>query len=134
MKTSTDQISALQEDVDTHQSRIFELKDSLKKTESESKKKDTRLKKITAELKEAKDTILKLSANQQRATKAEPAAGKKESTGKPDSNPAAKSGLALGRRPYSSYKSIPEYAIQRGTPVGGQNNSMLSDDDIGWVD
>ena len=40
-----------------------------------------------------------------------------------------RSTLTLRNRP-SSYKAIPEYAIQRGE----QNNSMLSDDDIGWVD
>ena len=33
------------------------------------------------------------------------------------------------RRPMGSSKPIPDYAIQRG-----EQNSMLSDDDIGWVD
>ena len=145
---STDQIAALQEDVDTHQGRIFELKDALEKAEKKSiseaeaaqsaaEEKDAQIKTLTAELEEAKQTILKLSASRPDSRKplvskreksekkaiAQPSAAKKTTT----------SGLSV-RKPYSSYKSIPEYAIKRGTALPGQNNSMLDDDDIGWVD
>ncbi len=146
------QISALQDDVDTHQARIFELKDSLEKAENESKTKDADLKKVSAQLKEARQTILKISENQnaekERLAKAGEQAAKetaeREAAEKQAAAKAAeaaekqkaekqKSSLSF-RRPYTSYKSIPEYAIQRGTPASGQNNSMLDDDDIGWVD
>lgn len=122
------QISALQEDVQTHQERVFELKDSLEKAESDGKKKAAQLEKANAELKEAKQTILKLSEAQQARTE-EVKAAEAEAESK-----AEKQALSVQRSRRPSYKSIPEYAIQRGTPTGGQNNSMMSDDDIGWVD
>lgn len=138
LEKSTAQVVALQEDVDTHQSRIFELKDTLKKTEGDSKKKDTQLKKLTAELEDAKAVILKMSAAAKDAAKsaAKPVVAEKAPLAKAKPSAKSASGLSLSRRgtPYSSYKSIPEYAIQRGTPAGGQTNSMMSDDDIGWVD
>ncbi len=146
------QISALQDDVNTHQDRIFELKDSLETAENESKNKDADLEKISAQLKEARQTILKISENQnaekERLAKAEEqtireTAEREAAEEKAATEAAAeakklkaekqKSSLSY-RRPYSSYKSIPEYAIQRGTPASGQNSSMLDDDDIGWVD
>lgn len=147
LKKSEDQIAALQEDVDNHQSRIFELKDALKKAEATAKaaeskakkaettakRKDTQLQKLTAELEEAKETILKLS-NKQKEDAAAKAEANKRSAGKAEKKPASKANKLSVRRPYSSYKQIPEYAIQRGTPAGGQLNSMMSDDDIGWVD
>lgn len=122
------QITALQEDVQTHQERVFELKDSLEKAESDGKKKAAQLEKATADLQEAKQTILKLSAAQQaKAEEAKAAAAKAQSQ-------SQKQALSVQQSRRPSYKSIPEYAIQRGTPTGGQNNSMMSDDDIGWVD
>lgn len=149
------QISALQDDVETHQNRIFELKDSLEKSESGSRAKDADLEKVTVQLKEARQTILKISERQEAEKKqladaekqamtqkvaekkvAEKKAAEEKAAEEKDAKKKAetqKSGLSV-RRPYSSYKSIPEYAIQRGTPMGGQNNSMLNDDDIGWVD
>jgi len=139
---SAAQVSALQEDVDTHQERIFELKDSLKSTQSEGKKKDAQLEKLAAELEEAKQTILKLTAANkeketvaiaQKSAAAEAAKAAEEETKKADAKPAERQ-ISVYRRPYTSYKSIPEYAIQRGTPASGQNNSMMDDDDIGWVD
>ena len=92
--------------------------------------------KLTAELNEAKQVILKLTeANQQAKAQAqaEAEAASKAAPEAPATKPAERQSLKL-RRHYANYKSIPEYAIQRGTPTGGQNNSMLSDDDIGWVD
>lgn len=131
---SAEKASALQADVDTHQNRIFELKDSLEQAERDRQSQTAQVTKLTAELEEAKQVILKLTeANQQakeQASQAEPEAVVPEA---PAAKPAERQSLQL-RRPYTSYKSIPEYAIQRGTPTGGQNNSMLSDDDIGWVD
>lgn len=129
LSQSAEKASALQTDVDTHQNRIFELKDSLEKAESDRQKQAAQLEKLTAELKEAKQVILKLSEANQAANQA----ADQPSAEEPAAQPAERQSLKL-RRPYTSYKSIPEYAIQRGTPAGGQNNSMLSDDDIGWVD
>lgn len=134
LNRSAEQISALQEDIATHQSRIFELKDSLQKSESDRTKKDSTIAKLASELDEAKQTILKLTAAQEKAKQqAEQAKPDPTAAKKPEDKPPARQSLSL-RQPYPSYKSIPEYAIQRGTPEGGQNNSMLSDDDIGWVD
>ncbi|MEL6778187.1 MAG: hypothetical protein AAFO06_13105 [Cyanobacteria bacterium J06597_16] len=135
LNESAAQVSALQEDVETHQNRVFELKDSLEATERESKKKDSQLKKLTAELADAKQVILDLSeaAAKNKAAAKAGLATTKQKTATPAKTPAARS-LSVQRRPYSSYKSIPEYAIQRGTPLGGQSNSMMDDDDIGWVD
>ncbi|MGI8934434.1 MAG: hypothetical protein ACR2FS_10210 [Phormidesmis sp.] len=128
---SAEKVNALQTDVDTHQNRIFELKDSLEKTDGDRQAQTVQITQLTAELDEAKQVILKLTeANQQAKAKAQARAEQEEAAAKP----AERQSLKLGRPPYGSYKSIPEYAIQRGTPAGGQNNSMLSDDDIGWVD
>ncbi|MGB7247985.1 MAG: hypothetical protein WBC73_03520 [Phormidesmis sp.] len=142
LQKSTAQISALQDDIETHQDRIFELKDSLEKAQSESQEKESQLQKLSAELKEAKQVILNLSATHQDAaipadpsqtksqiTTTEPAAAKAS-----ENASKARQSLSVTRPRYSSYKSIPEYAIDRGTPLKGQNNSMMSDDDIGWVD
>jgi len=146
---ANEQISALQEDIDTHQSRIFELKDSLKTAENDGKQKDTQLKQISAELEAAKQTILNLTEAAQKAQEASVAEQKnnqaktlsrqtlsRQTTAQKASaqSTPSKSLTLQQRRPYSSYKSIPEYAIQRGTPAAGQSNSMLNDDDIGWVD
>jgi chromosome segregation ATPase len=145
LNRSAEQISTLQADLSTHQSRIFELKDSLQKSERDRQQKDTALAKLSSELEEAKQTILKLTAaqaaRQQEAKQSEQAKPESSTAKKPAEKPAEKSAekpaarpsLSL-RKPYSSYKSIPEYAIQRGTSDSGQINSMLSDDDIGWVD
>ena len=95
------------------------------------KQKDEQIEKLSAELEEAKQTILKLSDSRKTVDK-KIAATKKQAIASPST---AEKGRDLSvRRPYSSYKSIPEYAIQRGNPLPGQNNSMMDDDDIGWVD
>ncbi|NJM97098.1 MAG: hypothetical protein HC800_07890 [Phormidesmis sp. RL_2_1] len=128
----------MQSDISNHQSRIFELKDGLEKAQSDLKQKHAALQQVTAELTEAKQVIAKLTAASQAATaapvKAPPT--KQQATAKQAAapKPAERQSLSLQRTPYSSYKSIPEYAIQRGKPASGQSNSMLSDDDIGWVD
>ncbi len=131
---SAEKASALQTDVDMHQDRIFELKDSLEKAERDRQTQTTQIAKLTAELDEAKQVILNLSeANQQAEHQAQAEAEPEAAPEALAAKPAERQSLQL-RRPFTSYKSIPEYAIQRGTPTGGQNNSMLSDDDIGWVD
>jgi chromosome segregation ATPase len=56
-----DQIKGLQGDLDTQQARLFELKDTLEKVESAAQQKDDQLAKLTAELEEAKQVILKMS-------------------------------------------------------------------------
>ncbi|MGB3299190.1 MAG: hypothetical protein WBA76_13040, partial [Phormidesmis sp.] len=142
---ANEQISALQEDVKTHQERVFELKDSLKTAESESSNKDIQVKMLASELNEAKKNVLKLTeANEKANEKASEAASKaavekaelaEEAAKKESTKPAERQSLSLQNAPRRGYyKSIPEYAIQRGTPLAGQNNSMMSDDDIGWVD
>ena len=159
LKASAEQISALQGDVQTHQERIFELKDGLEKAEGENKKKAAQVEKLANELEVAKTTIRQLTesskAKAEKAAKeeAERVAAEKADAEKAEAEKAEaerveaekqaakkkderEKSLTLrrARTPYSSYKSIPEYAIQRGTPTGGQSNSMMSDDDIGWVD
>lgn len=132
LQKNAEQVAALRADVDTHQSRIFELKDALQEAETASQKKDTEIKDLTAKLTEAKQTILKLTEASESAAQPEPAAQKEAQK---ESEASKRQSLQLKQRsPYSGYKSIPEYAIQRGTPAGGQNNSMMNDDDLGWVD
>lgn len=131
LQKSADHVNALQVDVDTHQNRIFELKDALKSAEGMGKEKDAQIEKLTAELAEVKQTIVKLTEVSEAASEAEP----EPTPEKKEPEAAKRQSLQLQQRsPYSGYKSIPEYAIQRGTPAGGQNNSMMNDDDLGWVD
>ncbi|MEO0539346.1 MAG: hypothetical protein AAFZ80_00615 [Cyanobacteria bacterium P01_A01_bin.105] len=126
----------LQADVTTHQNRVYELKDSLDVAQKAEQKKAADLEKVKAELKAAKDTIRQLTV--------QPSVAQAESPAKPAEQPAAQkpahtimgADLARNRRTFSARrpptprKSIPDYAILRD----GQQNSMLSDDDIGWVD
>lgn len=111
---SLDQIKGLQGDLDNQQSRLFELKDTLEKAEKIVQQKDTQLLKLTAELEEAKQVILKMSQPQP-----EP-----KPTPSPERAPLA---VKMSRR--APAKHIPEYAIQRG-----EQRSMVSDMDIGWFD
>ncbi len=130
LQKNAEQVAALRADVDTHQSRIFELKDALQDAETASQKKDAQLEDLTAKLAEAKQTIMKLTEAKESAPEPAP-----EPAAEKESEAAKRQSLQLKQRsPYSGYKSIPEYAIQRGTPAGGQNNSMMNDDDLGWVD
>ena len=129
LNQAKEQIVGLQGDIEPHQARIFELKDELTASQKATAEQTQALPKATAELETAKDTIRKITA----AQKENAAAAQKE---KPTTKVIHGADLATNRntlslrnRP-SSYKAIPEYAIQRGE----QNNSMLSDDDIGWVD
>jgi hypothetical protein len=115
-------VAGLQSDLETQQSHLFELKDSLAKAEATAQAKDRALTKAQAELEEAKQTILKLS---EAATPPVPKV-----------TPHRISGVdILPRRPVEvkekpTYRrGVPEYAIQKGQP-----NPMLSDVDIGWVD
>lgn len=130
LQKNAEQVAALRADVDTHQSRIFELKDALQDAETASQKKDAQLEDLTAKLAEAKQTIMKLTEAKESTPEPAP-----EPAAEKESEAAKRQSLQLKQRsPYSGYKSIPEYAIQRGTPAGGQNNSMMNDDDLGWVD
>lgn len=126
LKQAQKQIAELQDDIKTHQDRIFELKDELAASQKTTSEQSEELAKVTEELKTAKETIRQITA------------AKQEDTPKPE-EPVKKvihgadlatnrSTLSLRNRP-GGYKAIPEYAIQRG-----EQNSMLSDDDIGWVD
>ncbi|MBX2866327.1 MAG: hypothetical protein KTR27_22485 [Leptolyngbyaceae cyanobacterium MAG.088] len=125
LKQAKDQISGLQDDIKTHQSRIFELKDELEASQKTTAEKTEALAQAKEELETAKETIRKITAQKEDAPKAE------------ESSPKVVHGadLATNRNTLSlrnrsrGYKAIPEYAIQRG-----EQNSMLSDDDIGWVD
>jgi hypothetical protein len=108
-------IAGLHKDLETQQTRLFELKDSLAQAEAGTKAKDEALAKALAELAEAKQ---------------HPAAA---------SQPRRTSGVDILPRPpvdaadtkaRPAYRrGVPEYAIQTGQP-----NPMLSDADIGWVD
>ena len=126
LSQAEEQIVGLQEDLETHQSRIFELKDELAASQKATADKTIELSKVSEELETAKETIRKITAAQ---------TNKAESPEQPQPKVIHGADLATNRntlslrnRP-SSYKAIPEYAIQRG-----EQNSMLSDDDIGWVD
>lgn len=103
-------IKGLQVDLAAQQSRLFELKDSLDKSQ--------------AELQEAKQTIINLS----KASAPPPA---------PAPQPRAnRSGVDIVPRPAPSPPSQPGYrrGVPAQAPLGAQPNSMISDADIGWVD
>ena len=131
LQQAQEQISGLQGDIKTHQDRIFELKDELEASKQSVAEKSEALAKATEELETAKETIRQITAVQEkeRETKAQA----DEAAAKPQVIHGAdlatnRSTLSLRNRP-GGYKAIPDYAIQRG-----EQNSMLSDDDIGWVD
>ncbi|EKV02392.1 hypothetical protein Lepto7375DRAFT_4623 [Leptolyngbya sp. PCC 7375] len=125
LKQAQEQISGLQDDIKTHQTRIFELKDELETSQKVAADKSEALTKVTEELETAKETIRKITAQQEEAAQQEDTPTKVIHGADLAVN---RHTLSLRNRP-SSYKAIPEYAIQRG-----EHNSMLSDDDIGWVD
>ncbi|MEL6334052.1 MAG: hypothetical protein AAFQ76_15845 [Cyanobacteria bacterium J06626_26] len=126
LKQAKEQITALQKDIETHQTRIFELKDELTAANKATVDKAEALTKVTQELETAKDTIRKITAAQEEETPPKDETPQKVIHGADLAT--NRNTLSLRSRP-SSYKAIPEYAIQRG-----EQNSMLSDDDIGWVD
>ena len=59
--TLTAQVKGLQGDLETQQTRLFELKDALEKAEAEATAKNQQIEKVTAALAEAKQTILKMT-------------------------------------------------------------------------
>lgn len=103
-------VKGLQSDLEVQQARLFELKDSLDKTQ--------------VELREAKQTILNLS--QGNAPAAAPAAPSR----------AIRSGVDIVPRQPATPPRQPGYVrgVPTQVPLGGQSNAMLSDADIGWVD
>ncbi len=108
-----------------------------KRPKTTAKRKDAQIKKLTADLEAATQTIVKLTDKSKPDAKpaAERPASPSATAEKAAAQPSDRPSLSVRRSPYSSYNSsIPEYAIQRGTPPAGQSNSMMSDDDIGWVD
>ncbi|WP_008310924.1 hypothetical protein [Leptolyngbya sp. PCC 6406] len=127
------QVQALQGDLETQQGRLFELKESLEKAEQAVQAKDAQLTKVASELAEAKQVIVRMTET---PAAPPPPAPVPAVTPAPSSAPSERAPLTV-RMPSVSRramaKGIPEYAIQRGEPTKSQN-SMLSDDDIGWVD
>ena len=121
-----EQITALQGDLETHQTRIFELKDELAASQKATADKTAELSKVSEELETAKETIRKITVAQ--TDKADEAEQPQRKVVHGADLATNRNTLSLRNRP-RSYKAIPEYAIQRG-----EQNSMLSDDDIGWVD
>jgi uncharacterized coiled-coil protein SlyX len=103
-------VKGLQSDLEVQQARLFELKDSLDKTQ--------------VELREAKQTILNLS--QGNAPAAAPTAPSR----------AIRSGVDIVPRQPATPPRQPGYVrgVPTQVPLGGQSNAMLSDADIGWVD
>ncbi|MEL7502525.1 MAG: hypothetical protein AAFN18_08655 [Cyanobacteria bacterium J06554_6] len=147
LAAANQKIADLQADVATHQDRVYELKDSLDAAQQDAQKKDADWEKVKAELETAKDTIRQLTAepsspevpqpesSQPKSSKSQLAAKAPPSEPKP-ARKIMGADLATDRRTLSARrrstgsKAIPDYAILRD----GQQNSMLSDDDIGWVD
>ncbi len=125
LKQAQEQITGLQNDVKTHQARIFELKDELDAAQKATSEKAEELTKANEELETAKETIRQITAQKEEAPKSEELSPKVIHGADLATN---RNTLSLRNRP-SGYKAIPDYAIQRG-----EQNSMLSDDDIGWVD
>lgn len=132
LKQAQEKITGLQDDIKTHQARIFELKDELAGSQKAAAEKTEILTKVTAELETAKETIRQITASQQADIPDIPESEEPRETSTQVIHGADlatnRNTLSL-RNPPRSYKSIPDYAIQRG-----DHNSMLSDDDIGWVD
>jgi chromosome segregation ATPase len=125
LKAAQAQVAGLQSDIETHQNRIYELKDSLETTQRDLAIKDQQLQKTTQALEEAKTTIRQLT-ELKAAAAPEPPAKPAHIVHGPD---LATSRHTLSRQQPGRTKAIPDYAIQRG-----EQNSMLSDEEIGWVD
>jgi hypothetical protein len=111
--------------MEAQQQRIFELKDSLEKADKTAESKDEELSRIKGELQEAKEIILKLTEANAKAIEKPPA--------KP---PIRHSGIDVLPRPPRPSTLPKRYT--RPTPEEelpqGQQNGMLSNEDIGWVD
>ncbi|MBD2256713.1 hypothetical protein [Pseudanabaena sp. FACHB-2040] len=118
------QVNGLQEDLGKQQERLFELKDLLEKANAEAEAKTSQLTQVTAELETAKKDILKVTE-----AKSQPAQT-------PASTRRRVGADIVDRQIYgprsqaSRAKSLPEASFQPGPTT----NSMLSNDEIGWVD
>lgn len=133
----TKQVKGLQDDLAKQQERLFELKDALEQTQASAKEDTDKLAKVTRDLDEAKQVILKM-------TEAAKASAESQSVEKPAEKPAEKPSepkpaLTVKMRPggdiyrgrrLPAHKNVPDYAIDHGE----QRNHMLTNEEIGWVD
>ena len=130
--TLNKQVKGLQEDLTKQQERLFELKDTLEQTQKVAKADADQLKKVTQELAEAKQVILKMT-EAAASPPTPPAAAKAEAIAEPKPALTVKmrhgGDIYQGRR-LPAHKEVPAYAIDHGE----QKNRMLSDEEIGWVD
>lgn len=131
------QVADLQADLTEHQERLFELKDALEQSEKTAKADAKKLEKVTKELDEAKQVILKMTEAAETAEASSAEAKPVPQTKAPEAKPAlavkmrtgGSNDIYRGRR-LPAHKEIPAYAIDHGE----QKNRMLSNDEIGWVD
>ncbi|NER82128.1 MAG: hypothetical protein F6K42_21720 [Leptolyngbya sp. SIO1D8] len=130
--TLAKQVEGLKGDLAKQQEHLFELKDALAQAQANDTTDAETLKKVTDELAEAKQVILKMTAETE-STMAQSAQAKSEST------PAEKPALTVKMRPggdiyrgrrLPAHKNVPDYAIDHGE----KKTSMLTDEEIGWVD
>ncbi|MEB3268183.1 MAG: hypothetical protein VKJ09_06565 [Leptolyngbya sp.] len=135
------QLTGLQADLASQQERLFELKDRLEQAAATTQEKEAALAKATAELAEAKQVILKMTAAPVAPAPPSPVAPPPVAPAPaavPPAAPPAETRAPLSVRMASpmrrgAARGIPEYAIQRGDKPQVKN-TMLSDEDIGWVD
>ncbi|NJL45197.1 MAG: hypothetical protein HC922_04440 [Leptolyngbyaceae cyanobacterium SM2_3_12] len=122
----------------TQQTRLFELKDSLDQAESAAQGKAKELAQVTAELDEAKKTILQLTE----AKEAPPAPAKVpirhsgvDVLPRPVQSSSKMTAVdVLPRRPVQPAAKTASKGLSPYAPGPTQSGTMLSDADIGWVD
>ncbi|MEO1127323.1 MAG: hypothetical protein AAFX95_25065 [Cyanobacteria bacterium J06639_16] len=120
------QVTGLKADLEKQQALIFQLKENLESAQTEAKSKAQAFTKLSEELETAKQTIRQL--NQQAKTPSTLAKAPAES--KPTKQPLSITRPADNRHPNASrIAPLPAYVIQ-----SGPKPTMLTDEEIGWVD
>ncbi|MEM6592962.1 MAG: hypothetical protein AAF651_14020 [Cyanobacteria bacterium P01_C01_bin.73] len=132
-QTLIKQVDGLKADMERQQSLIFELKEKLDTAQHDVTAKAEAFSQLTQELETAKQTILKL--NEQSQAKAPPQRLARSSLPKtqPQAQQLPKQPLNI-RRPTSHPNAkriapLPKYVVQ-----SEPKSSMLTDEEIGWVD
>lgn len=132
--TAAKQVEGLKADLAKQQTHVFELKTAHEQAHEQATALTDKLQKVTAELDDAKQTILKMTEAAAKPAAAKPTPQKAQD--KPAAKPALSVKMPQGgdiarrSRRLPMAKPIPDYAIEHGE----QKNRMLSNDEIGWVD
>lgn len=131
--TLTKQVEGLKADLAKQQEHIFALKEAVEQAQSAAAADAEKLQTVTQELEEAKQVILKMTNAAEKTPEPQaPEPAQPKTDAKPALSLKVRPGgdIYRGSRRLPPPKPIPDYAIDHGR----QSNSMLSNDEIGWVD